>query len=86
MGYDRTNITFVFFENQVRRLMGESLYDERKLEELKASCFGQSHKMFIIFFAHRCKQPIPQGSRLSNAKEYVEPPAFDAEKVRTFVP
>ena len=30
--------------------------------------------------------PIPQGSRLSNAKEYVEPPAFNAEKVRTFVP
>ena len=31
-------------------------------------------------------QPIPQGSRLLNAKEYVEPPAFNAEKVRTFVP
>ena len=30
-------------------------------------------------------QPISRGSRFSNAKEYVEPPAFDAEKVRTFV-
>ena len=26
--------------------------------------------------------PILQGSRLSNAKEYVESPAFDAEKVQ----
>ena len=28
VGYDGTNIAFVFFENQVRRLMDESPYDE----------------------------------------------------------
>ena len=34
VGYDGANIAFVFFENQVRRLMSETPYDERKLEVL----------------------------------------------------
>ena len=44
VGYDGANIAFVFFENQVRRLMNESPYDERKLEVLRAACVGQPAK------------------------------------------
>ena len=41
IGYDWKNIAFVFYENQVRRLMEESPYDERRLEVLWASFTGQ---------------------------------------------
>ena len=41
----------------------------------------RQYQTVIIFTRLR----ISQGSRLSNAKEYVEPPAFDVEEVRTFL-
>ena len=51
VGYDGANIAFVFFENQVRRLMNESPYDERKLEVLRAACVGQPREMMNLFCA-----------------------------------
>ena len=51
VGYDGTNIAFVFFENQVRRLIDESPYDERRLEVLRASCTGQPREMVNLFCA-----------------------------------
>ena len=49
VGYDGANIAFVFFENQVRHLMNESPYDERKLEVLRAACVGQPREMVNLF-------------------------------------
>ena len=40
IGYDSTNSAFIFYQNQIRRLMGESPYDDRKLKVLRASCTG----------------------------------------------
>ena len=51
VGYDGTNIAVVFFANQVRRLMDESPYDERRLEVLRASCTGQPSEMVNLFCA-----------------------------------
>ena len=51
MGYDGSNLAFVFYENQVRRLMDESPYDERRLEVLRASCVGQPREMINLFCA-----------------------------------
>ena len=49
IGYDGKNIAFVFYENQVRRLMEESPYDERRLEVLRASCTGEPREMVNLF-------------------------------------
>ena len=51
IGYDGRNITFVLYENQIRKLMSESTCDERKLEELRASCSGQPCEMVNLFLA-----------------------------------
>ena len=51
VGYDGANIVFVFFENQVRCVMNESPYDERKLEVLRAACVGQGREMVHLFCA-----------------------------------
>ena len=51
MGYDGSNLAFVFYENQVRRLMDESPYDQRRLEVLWASCIGQPREMINLFCA-----------------------------------
>ena len=51
IGYDGRNIDFVFYENQIRKLMHESPYDERRLEVLRASCIGQPREMVNLFFA-----------------------------------
>ena len=51
IGYDSSNIDFVFYENQIRRLMHKSSYDERRLEILRASCIGQPREMVNLFFA-----------------------------------
>ena len=40
---------FIFYENQIRRLMNESPYDDRKLEVLRASCTSQPREMVNIF-------------------------------------
>ena len=49
IGYDGTNSAFIFYENQIRRLMDESPYDDRKLEVLRASCTGQPREMVNLF-------------------------------------
>ena len=41
IGCDGSNIAFVFYENQIRRLMSESPLEERRLEILRASCVDQ---------------------------------------------
>ena len=48
---DGTNMAFVFYENQIRRLMDESPYPERRFEVLRASCVGQPREMVNLFFA-----------------------------------
>ena len=40
IAYDGVNLAFVFYENQIRRLMDESPYPERRFEVLRASCVG----------------------------------------------
>ena len=49
IGFDGGNIAFVFYENQVRRLMDKSPYDERRLEILRASCVGEPREMVTLF-------------------------------------
>ena len=49
IGYDGSNIAFVFYENQIRRLMNESPFEERRLEVLRASCVGQPQEMVDLF-------------------------------------
>ena len=51
IGYDGNNIAYVFYENQIRKLMAESPCDERKLEILRASCLGQPREMVNLFIA-----------------------------------
>ena len=46
-----TNLAFVFYENQIRRLMDESSYPERRFAVLRASCVGQPREMVNLFFA-----------------------------------
>ena len=55
---DGTNIAFVFYENQIRKLMSESPCDERRLEVLRASCIGQSREMVNFFIAPMRMQRI----------------------------
>ena len=49
--YNGNNLAFVFFENQIRKLMVESPHEERRLEVLCASCVGQPREMVNLFFA-----------------------------------
>jgi len=51
VAYDGKNLAFVFMENQIRLLMDESPYSERRFEVLKASCVGQLPEMLNLFFA-----------------------------------
>jgi len=51
IGYNGTNNAFVFFENQIRKLMDEGPCDERKLEVLRAVCTGQPREMVNLFLA-----------------------------------
>ena len=51
IAYDGINIVFVFYENQLRKLMSESPGDERMLEVLRASCIGQPREMVNLFIA-----------------------------------
>ena len=51
IAYNGNNLTFVFFENQIRKLMVESPHEERRLEVLRASCVGQPREMVNLFFA-----------------------------------
>ena len=47
IGYDGSNIVFVFYENQIRRVISESPFEVRRLEVLRASCVGQPREMVI---------------------------------------
>ena len=49
IGYDGSNIAFVFYENQIRRLMSDSPFKKRRLEVLRASCVGQPREMVNLF-------------------------------------
>ena len=49
IGYDGSNIAFVFYENQIRRLMSDSSFEERRLEVLRTSCVGQPREMVDLF-------------------------------------
>ena len=51
IAYDGSNTAFVFFENQIRRLMEESPIEKRRLEVLRASCVGQPREMVNLFCA-----------------------------------
>ena len=51
IAYNGTNLAFVFYENQIRRLVDESPYPERRFEVLSASCVGQPREMVNLFFA-----------------------------------
>ena len=51
IAYIFTNLAFVFNENQIRRLMDESPYPERRFEVLRVSCVGQPREMVNLFFA-----------------------------------
>ena len=51
IGCEDSNIDFVFYTNQIRRLMHESPYDECRLEVLRASCIGHPREMVNLFFA-----------------------------------
>jgi len=49
LAYDGSNIAFVFYENQIRRVMNESPFEEQRLEMLRASCVGQPREMVNLF-------------------------------------
>ena len=51
IAYNGNNLAFVFFENQIRKLMVESPHEERRLEVRHASCVGQPREMVNLFFA-----------------------------------
>ena len=51
INYNGSNIAFVFYENQIRKLMEESPFGKRRLEVLRASCVGEPREMVNLFFA-----------------------------------
>ena len=65
--YAGRNIAFVFYENQIRKLMNESPCDERKLEVLKASCSGQPREMDNLFL-----DPMENMSTLQRIEKAVD--------------
>ena len=51
IGYNGKNMTFVFYENQIRKLMDESPCNERRLEVRRASCVDQPREIVNLFLA-----------------------------------
>ena len=51
IAYDVTNSAFIFYENQIRKLMAESPCQERRLEILRASCSGQPRETVNLILA-----------------------------------
>ena len=49
IGYNGSNIAFVFYENQIRRLMSDRPFKKRRLEVLRASCVSQLREMVNLF-------------------------------------
>ena len=60
IGYDGKNMTFVFYENQMRKLMDESPCNERRLEVLRASCVDQPREILKLFLAPMKNMPTSQ--------------------------
>ena len=50
INYNGSNIVFVFYENQIRKLMEKSLFGEIRLEVLRASCVEEPLEMVNLFF------------------------------------
>ena len=50
MGFNGDNIAFVFFKNQIQKLMNECPISERRLEVLRAAFVGQPREMVNLFF------------------------------------
>jgi len=59
-GYSGSNIAFIFYESQIRKLMSETPCDERKLEALRASCVRQPREMVNLFLAPMKSVPTLQ--------------------------
>ena len=53
IGYDGKTRTFVFCENQIRKLMDESFCNERRLEVLRASCVDHPREIVNLFLVPR---------------------------------
>ena len=51
IGYNGSNIAYVFYENQMRTVMNEAPSDDQRREALRASCVGQPREMINIFIA-----------------------------------
>ena len=49
IGYKESNIVFVFHENQIRRLMNEIPFEERRLEVPRVSYVRQPREMVNVF-------------------------------------
>ena len=60
IGYDGHNIAYVFYENQIRKLMEESPCADKRLEVLRASCIGQPREMINLFFGPMRNMPTSQ--------------------------
>ena len=67
IAYNGNNIAFIFYENQIRKLMHESPLEERRLEVLRASCVGQPREMINLFFAPL--KGMTTGQRIEKALE-----------------
>ena len=67
IAYNGNNIAFIFYENQIRKLMHESPLEERRLEVLRASCVGQPREMVNLFFAPL--KGMTTGQRIEKALE-----------------
>ena len=50
MSFNGDNIAFVFFKNQIQKLMNQCPIIERRLEVLRATCVGQPREMVNLFF------------------------------------
>ena len=48
--HNSDNIAFVFFKNQIEKLMNQCPIIERRLEVLRAACVGQPREMVNLFF------------------------------------
>ena len=50
INHNGSNIAFVFYENQIRKLMEELPFGERFLKVLRAPCVGGPREMVNLFF------------------------------------
>ena len=50
ISFNGDNIAFVFFKNQIQKLMNQCPISERRLEVLRAACVGQPREMVNLFF------------------------------------